>query len=58
VIAAAVWDFPGGLVYQRIFWDTAAALDPDATASVSSWLPRDVSKRLPRAVDFETERDS
>jgi ubiquinone/menaquinone biosynthesis C-methylase UbiE len=30
VIAAAVWDFPGGLVYQRIFWDTAAALDPAA----------------------------
>ncbi len=29
-IAAAVWDFPGGLVYQRIFWDTAAALDPEA----------------------------
>jgi len=30
VIAAAVWDFRGGLVYQRIFWDTAAALDPEA----------------------------
>jgi SAM-dependent methyltransferase len=30
VIAAAVWDFAGGLVYQRIFWDTAAALDPEA----------------------------
>jgi hypothetical protein len=30
VIGAAVWDFPGGLVYQRIFWDTAAALDPAA----------------------------
>jgi SAM-dependent methyltransferase len=30
VVAAAVWDFPGGLVYQRIFWDTAAALDPVA----------------------------
>jgi len=29
-VAAAVWDFPGGLVYQRIFWDTAAALDPVA----------------------------
>lgn len=29
-VAVAVWDFPGGLVYQRIFWDTAAALDPDA----------------------------
>jgi ubiquinone/menaquinone biosynthesis C-methylase UbiE len=30
VVAAAVWDFAGGLVYQRIFWDTAAALDPEA----------------------------
>ncbi len=30
VVAAAVWDFPGGLVYQRIFWDTAAAIDPAA----------------------------
>ncbi len=30
IIAAAVWDFPGGLMYQRIFWDTAAALDPEA----------------------------
>jgi hypothetical protein len=30
VVAAAVWDFAGGLVYQRMLWDTAAALDPDA----------------------------
>lgn len=30
VVAAAVWDFRGGLLYQRLFWDTAAALDPDA----------------------------
>jgi SAM-dependent methyltransferase len=30
IVAAAVWDFAGGLVYQRIFWDTAAALDPEA----------------------------
>jgi ubiquinone/menaquinone biosynthesis C-methylase UbiE len=30
VIAAAVWDFAGGLVYQRIFWDTSAVLDPEA----------------------------
>ena len=30
VVAAAVWDFAGGLVYQRIFWDTAAALDAEA----------------------------
>jgi hypothetical protein len=33
VIAAAVWDFAGGLVYQRIFWDTAVALDPEADLS-------------------------
>jgi SAM-dependent methyltransferase len=30
IVAAAVWDFSGGLTYQRIFWDTAAALDPEA----------------------------
>jgi SAM-dependent methyltransferase len=29
-VAAAVWDFRGGLVYQRLFWDTAAAIDPRA----------------------------
>ena len=29
-IVAAVWDFRGGLVYQRIFWDTAAGIDPVA----------------------------
>jgi SAM-dependent methyltransferase len=33
VIAAAVWDFRGGLVYQRLFWDTAAGLDPAAGAT-------------------------
>ena len=31
-LAAAVWDFRGGLVYQRIFWDTAAGLDRQAAA--------------------------
>jgi SAM-dependent methyltransferase len=30
VVAAAVWDFCGGLVYQRLFWDTAAVLHPAA----------------------------
>jgi len=30
VVAASVWDFRGGLVFQRLFWDTAAGLDPDA----------------------------
>jgi SAM-dependent methyltransferase len=31
VVAAAVWDFCGGLVFQRLFWDTAAGVDPSAT---------------------------
>lgn len=30
VVAGAVWDFRGGLVYQRLFWDSAAVLDPGA----------------------------
>jgi SAM-dependent methyltransferase len=29
-VVAAVWDFRGGLVYQRLFWDTAAGIDPAA----------------------------
>ena len=32
VIAAAVWDAEGGVVMQRLFWDTAAALDRAAWA--------------------------
>jgi SAM-dependent methyltransferase len=30
VVAGAVWDFRGGLVYQRLFWDTASVIDPAA----------------------------
>ena len=33
VLVAAVWDFRGGLVYQRLFWDTAAGIDPAAGAA-------------------------
>ncbi|MGO4523423.1 class I SAM-dependent methyltransferase [Microvirga sp. 2MCAF35] len=29
-VAAAVWDSFGGMPVQRMFWDTAAALDPSA----------------------------
>ena len=32
-VAATVWDFRGGLVYQRLFWDTAAGVDPSAGAA-------------------------
>jgi SAM-dependent methyltransferase len=33
IIAAAVWDFRGGLVFQRLFWDTAAGLEAGAGAA-------------------------
>jgi len=29
-VAAAVWDFRGGLVFHRLLWDTAAGIDPQA----------------------------
>jgi SAM-dependent methyltransferase len=32
-VVAVVWDFRGGLVYQRLFWDTAAGIDPGAAAA-------------------------
>jgi SAM-dependent methyltransferase len=32
-VAAAVWDFRGGLVYQRLLWDTAAGVDAGAGAA-------------------------
>ena len=32
-LVAAVWDFRGGLVYQRIFWDTAAGIDAGAAVA-------------------------
>jgi SAM-dependent methyltransferase len=32
LVVAAVWDFRGGLVYQRMFWDTAAVIDARAEA--------------------------
>jgi len=33
IVTAAVWDFRGGLVFQRLFWDTAAGIDPGAAVA-------------------------
>jgi SAM-dependent methyltransferase len=33
IVTAAIWDFRGGLVHQRLFWDTAASIDPKAGAA-------------------------
>jgi ubiquinone/menaquinone biosynthesis C-methylase UbiE len=35
VVAATVWDGYGGMPGQRMFWDTAAALEPSAVAARS-----------------------
>lgn len=34
VVAAAVWDYRGGLPYQRMLFDTAVALDPENAQAV------------------------
>lgn len=44
-VAAAVWDFTGGLVYQRIFWDTAAALDPEAVRARARQLSSPLTRK-------------
>ncbi len=44
-VAAAVWDFAGGLVYQRIFWDTAAALDADAVRARARQLSSPLTRK-------------
>jgi SAM-dependent methyltransferase len=42
IVAAAFWDTPGGTPHQRMFWDTAAALDDTAGTARDSTLSRPV----------------
>ena len=42
VVAAAFWDTPGGTPHQRMFWDTAAALDDTAGTARDSTLSRPI----------------
>jgi hypothetical protein len=64
IIVAAVWDFRGGLVYQRMFWDTAAGIDPQAAAardrlfSAPLALPDGLSNLFAQAGFAQTERAS
>lgn len=51
-VAAAVWDFAGGLVYQRIFWDTAAALDPEAARARARHYASPLTRELELAAAF------
>ena len=63
-VAAAVWDFRGGLVYQRLFWDTAAGIDPraaearDRLFSGALALPDGLSRLFTDAGLAEVQRGS
>jgi SAM-dependent methyltransferase len=63
-VVAAVWDFRGGLVYQRLFWDTAAGIDPragiarDRLFSTPLALPDGLPKLFDAAGLDQIRRDS
>jgi SAM-dependent methyltransferase len=45
-LVAAVWDFRGGLVYQRIFWDTAGSMLAPPSRATSCFPGRSRSLRV------------
>src|ERR1700753_3619362 len=44
-VAACMWDFRGGLGFGRMFWDTAAALDPKAADLRGKVLSQPITRR-------------
>jgi SAM-dependent methyltransferase len=42
-VAAVVWDSRGGLVFQRMLWDTAVAIDPNAHVARDSLFANPVA---------------
>jgi len=42
-VAAVVWDSRGGLVFQRMLWDTAVAIDPNARGARDSLFANPVA---------------
>ena len=44
-VAACMWDLRGGLVFCRMFWDTAAMLDPNAVDLRSKSLSRPITRQ-------------
>jgi SAM-dependent methyltransferase len=43
IVAACMWDLRGGLVFGRMFWDTAAVLDPKAVELRGKTLSRPIT---------------
>ncbi len=44
LVVASSWDFRGGLVYQRLLWDSAAAIEPQAAATRSRLFSHPLAK--------------
>ncbi len=45
IVAAAVWNSGGGMPHQRMFWDTAAMLDPRAATLRDATFTRPMTRR-------------
>jgi ubiquinone/menaquinone biosynthesis C-methylase UbiE len=52
-VAACMWDLRGGLVFGRMFWDTAAALDPNAVELRGKGLSRPITRQGGIAGEFK-----
>jgi SAM-dependent methyltransferase len=53
-VAACMWDLRGGLVFGRMFWDTAAMLDPKAVEARRQTMSRPITRRGGIAGEFKT----
>jgi ubiquinone/menaquinone biosynthesis C-methylase UbiE len=53
-VAACMWDLRGGLVFGRLFWDTAAMLDPKAVESRGKAFARPITRQGGIAGEFKT----
>jgi ubiquinone/menaquinone biosynthesis C-methylase UbiE len=52
-VAACMWDLRGGLVFGRMFWDTAALLDPKAVEARGKTMSRPITRQGGIAGEFK-----
>ncbi len=53
-VSATIWDFRGGLVYQRLFWDAASGIEPGAGAARDKHFSTPLAKLDPTAGTLAT----
>lgn len=53
VVAASVWNSGGGMPHQRMFWDTAAMLDPEAARLRGKTFTRPMTRRHDLQLAFQ-----